>query len=428
LKLLHKSALYYVILLVPILISSGFILFWIIDREINEDTDHSLHNKKEIIERHFSKLDSVNLAFFGSDNEVKIKKLAQRPAKNREVYSDTVLYIHAHGRRHSIPYRKLTASLQKQGNYYSIEILQSKVRSDEIIESILQSLFIIFGLLLLGLVILNSVISKTLWRPFYETLHRLSTISFSQKNPPEFERSPITEFDQLNSLLNKVTGKMFRDYESQKQFTENASHELQTPLAVIKAKTDLLLQSRAVSETDMVLITDIERSVSKLAYLNRSLLLLSKLENRQFDETSPINFPNLLDQILDTFEDRIVLKQITVQKNYIDNVTLSLNPVTAEILFANLLQNAIRYNFNEGGIIKIEITHSRITIANTGPEWKGNADHIFDRFTKFNTNTDSMGLGLAIVKQVCEYYNFRINYAFERGMHTFTIDLTSNIQ
>jgi signal transduction histidine kinase len=420
LKLLHKSSLYYIALLVPILIASGFVLYGIISYEITEDTDHALHNQKEIIERHFSELDSVNLAFLGTDNEVTIKELRYKP-RYQEAFSDTVLV--SNRRKHSVPYRKLKSFLEKDGQYFRVEILHSKVRSEEIIESILQSLLIIFVLLLLGLVTLNGLISNKLWRPFYESLNRLSNISFSQKSPPTFDPSSIGEFNTLSAALNKVTGKMFRDYENQKQFTENASHELQTPLAVIKSKTDLLLQSRSVSEEDMALIGDIERSVSKLTYLNRSLLLLSKLENRQFDETSAINFRALIDRILIVFEDRIILKQIVVERTYAEEVIMSLNPATAEILFSNLIQNAIRYNFNESGMIRIELIRSSVTISNTGPELKGDADHLFDRFTKFGSNTESMGLGLSIVKQICDYYSFGIMYKFENALHTFRIDL-----
>jgi signal transduction histidine kinase len=407
------------ILLVPILVLSGFILYWIISYEIEEDTNHSLHHQKEIIQKHFSELDSGRLAFLGTDNEVTIKALHYRP-DNKEVFSDTLLQGH---RRHQIPFRKLKAVLEKDGRYFAVEILHSKVRSEEIIESVLQSLIVIFGLLLLGLVVLNGVISKKLWRPFYESLTALNGISFSMKSLPRFEPSSIQEFDQLSTALNKVTAKMFRDFESQKQFTENASHELQTPLAVIKSRTDLLLQSNSLSENDMILIADIERFVSKLTYLNRALLLLSKLENRQFDETNAISLHGLIDRVLLAFEDRILLKQIIIEREYVHEVILNLNPATAEIMISNLIQNAVRYNFSEGGKIRIELHHSRLTISNTGPELNGNADYLFDRFTKFNSDTESMGLGLSIVKQICEYYNFGISYAFQNGLHAFTVSL-----
>ena len=285
-------------------------------------------------------------------------------------------------------------------------------------------MILLFGLLLAGFVGINRFVFRKLWRPFYESLARLNSISFSEAEQPRFAASSIREFDELNSSLNKMTAKMFADYRNQKQFTENASHELQTPLAVIKLKTDLLIQSKSVTEEDMLLIAEIEKSVSKLSYLNRSLLLLSKIENHQFGETSSINIATLIEKVASDFEDRMTIRGITVRKQFDDVVILDLNPLIAEILFSNLFQNAVRYNLDRDGIIQLILTKNSFAIFNSGGALKGDPAKIFDRFIKFNSSPESMGLGLSIVKQICEYYNFSIQYSFQSNLHCFTINFS----
>ncbi len=416
-KLLHKSGLYFIALLVPIFFASAVIFRSIIEYEISEDTDNYLADQMFIAERQFDSVDSIGPEHSFTRGEMTITRLAEKhvPAV---LFSDTILHDRA---KHRIYYRKMTGYLEKNGRYFSIVILHSKIRDEEVTEMIVHSLVIMFGLLLLGLLLLNSVMSRNLWRPFYMSLSQLGKLSFSEKDPPTFAASSTREFNELNTSLTKMARKMFRDYENQKQFTENASHELQTPLAVIKSKTDLLLQSHSASEEDMMLITDIERSVTRLTYLNRSLLLLSKLENRQFDEKVPINLAELLDRVLASFEDRILLKHISVQKVYRHEVVVSMNPTTAEILFSNLIQNAIRYNLSENGSIVVTLDKSHVKVSNTGVELHGDPTRIFDRFTKFNANSESMGLGLSIVRQICDYYSFSVEYEFETGQHHFTV-------
>jgi len=416
-KLLQKSSLYFVALLVPIFFASAIIFRSIIEYEIKEDTDNYLTDQMILAERQLDGVDSIAPEQSFTRGEMTITRLAGKRTQAR-LFSDTILHDRA---KHRIHYRKMAGYFEKNGRYFSIVILHSKIRDEEVTEMIVHSLLIMFGLLLLGLLVLNSAMSRNLWRPFYDSLSQLGKLSFSQKNPPTFAASSTREFNELNMSLNKMANKMFRDYENQKQFTENASHELQTPLAVIKSKTDLLLQSHSASEEDMTLIADIERSVTKLTYLNRSLLLLSKLENRQFDEKVPINLAELFDRVLQSFEDRILLKHISIQKVYREEVVITMNPVTAEILFSNLIQNAIRYNLPEDGIIVVSLNKTYFNVSNTGIELLGDSRRIFDRFTKFNMNSESMGLGLSIVRQICDYYSFSIEYAFETGQHHFNV-------
>jgi len=417
LKLLQKSSLYFIALLIPIFLGSAFIFHAIIHYEIDEDTDHYLMGQMTMAQQMLAHSDSARRVASFTQGEMTIRQLPAR-RKPAIFFSDSIGRDH---RKRALPYRKITGYFEKDGAYYSIVVLHSKVRDEEVVEMIVKSLVIMFGLLLLGLLALNGILSRSLWRPFYTTLAQLEKMSFTQKTPTQFSSSSTREFNALNNALNRMVTKMFRDYENQKQFTENASHELQTPLAVIKSKTDLLLQSRSASEQDMMLITDIERAVSRLTHLNRSLLLLSKLENRQFDESTSIHLGTFFDRVMASFEDRILLKHIRVQKVYRDDVMVVMNAMTAEVLLSNLIQNAIRYNFSANGVIIIELTKSYFKISNTGAELRGDPQRLFDRFIKFNTNSESMGLGLSIVRQICEYYSFTIAYSYEKDFHHFTI-------
>ncbi len=218
-----------------------------------------------------------------------------------------------------------------------------------------------------------------------------------------------------------MTAKMLSDYNNQKQFTENAAHELQTPLAVIKSRIDLLIQSKTISAEDMEQIQEIEKSASKIAHLNKTLLLLSKIENRQFEESKQIELRSLIDKVISNFDDHIKSKNTVVKKIYSAHPVLQLNPLLAEILFSNLIQNAIRYTSGEGSV-DIEITEHSFSISNPGTSLKGNEALLFNRFAKFNSSADSLGLGLAIVKQICDYYGFKIEYSYPGNRHFFIIN------
>ena len=214
--------------------------------------------------------------------------------------------------------------------------------------------------------------------------------------------------------------KMRVDFKNQKQFTENAAHEMQTPLAVIKAKIDLLIQSEKLGNSETELIFSIDNAASQLSRLYKALLLLAKIENRQFVVQQKIGLSKIVDDSLFFFADHILAKQINIKKSYLSGVEININPDLCSILVNNLIQNAIRHNIDHGNI-NIYLKENELMIVNTGnPEPLAN-DLIFNRFQKKSHSNESVGLGLAIAREIANTNGLDLNYVYKDNLHFFTI-------
>ena len=416
-KLLNKSTLYFVIFLLPVFIVSGFVFYFIISKQISNGADETLLNQRKIIIQKLKINKNNELEYLENMDNLRISEVYKKSI-TENIFSDTLIFDKIE--MEFIPYRKLNSYFTFNKKYYNLQLTRSTFESDELIESIFTSLIILFCLILLAILAINRFIGQRLFYPFYETLKKLNLISFTNPEISIFNSVHVKEFDELNKVLNKMTKKLFADYNNQKQFTENASHELQTPLAVIKTRMDMLIQDSNLSQESMEQIQEIEKSVNKLSHLNKSLLLLSKIENHQFDDSVDIDLCQLIEKIIESFEDGILNKSIVIKKVFDSNPLLQMNGILAEILFLNLLQNAIRHNI-QNGEITIEIKENYFLIANIGLPLYENEAKLFDRFAKFNPSVQSIGLGLSIVKQICEYYNFSIHYYFMNGLHNLKI-------
>ena len=209
------------------------------------------------------------------------------------------------------------------------------------------------------------------------------------------------------------------DYTSLKTFTENASHELMTPIAVINSKLDTLIQTDNFDTKQSKLLNDLYSAVSRLNRLNQSLLLLVKLENNLLQEQQQLNLRLLLSELLVQFEEIFFAKKLTVSCNLNDK-EITGSKYLAEILLSNLLSNAIRHN-KPGGTIAVTLTGERLTIKNTGEIGPLPAGSVFNRFYK-SSGSEGSGLGLTISRQICENLSFRLDYGFQDGLHIFTVD------
>lgn len=417
-KLLNKTTISLFLSLIPVFIISGFILFLIINQQINENEDESLLARKSIIVENLRTSGDAKASYLkDADNDVDIR-LSDISLPFGNTFKDTTVYDSSE--MEFAPFRQLNSVFKINSNTYELSITHSNIKTDELAESISIALAIMFALILIVVVSINRFVSRKLFSPFYFTLDKLRNLSFSDTEPFQIQNTTTKEFQDLNIVLNSMTSKLFTDYKSQKQFTENASHELQTPLAIIKTRMDVLMQDVHLSEESIEQIQEIEKAVNKLSHLNKSLLLLTKIENGQFNEYSYIELAALTDKTILAFEDSIRNKSISLTKDYSSSVELNMNPILADILISNLLQNSIRHNW-ENGVVKIKITENCFSISNSGNPLLGKEEMLFNRFTKFNPAVESIGLGLSIVKQICDYYKFKIIYGHNGTLHKFEI-------
>jgi signal transduction histidine kinase len=419
-KLLAKTSLYYLIFSIPILILSGFICFHVITHEVRESNDELLVNRKLQVEQYLKNNDTISLLLLTKSNEAQINKVSHSNFKNgtETMFSDTLILDKT---ENELADNRMITSIIKSGNsFYQIKIWRSTLEYEELIEGIFYLLVTILFFLFLISMLINFWVSKTLWRPFYSTVDNLKNFRASDNKVQDFEKTTVYEFETLNNSLNQMMDKMIVDYNSQKKFTENASHEIQTPLAVIKTKIDLLIQSENLKENEMKLIASIDDACSRLIRLNKSLLLLTKIENRQFKTTEKVSVEKMIEQSLVLFEEHIKANNISVFKNIEADFLINMNVDLCSVLINNLIQNAIRHN-NENGSITIFIKNNSLSIHNTGQEEALNAALLFKRFQKNSTSHLSIGLGLAIANEIAEVSGLSLTYEFVTNTHCFIL-------
>lgn len=419
-KLLAKTSLYYLILSIPILVLSGVIGYYVITKEVKASNDELLLNRKVQVEHYLKENDRISILLITKSKEAQINKIAYSNFKDgiKIMFSDTLILDK--NENELAVNRMITSIVTVNKVNFQIKIWRSTLEYEELMEGIFYLLsFILFFLFLVSLVI-NFWVSKILWKPFYKTIQNLKNFSASDNEVPEFNKTTVIEFEALNNSLLQMMGKMILDYNCQKKFTENASHEIQTPLAVIQSKVDLLIQSPNLKEKDIELIAAIADASSKLTRLNKSLLLLTKIENRQFKTSENVSFVKIVDQALLLFEEQIHVNKINVIIHNNEDFLIKMNPDLGLVLVNNLMQNAIRHNIHEGQII-IKITYDCLSIQNTAKKEALNSTLLFQRFQKNSTSLQSIGLGLAIANEIAEVSGFNLSYEFLDKMHYFSL-------
>ena len=278
----------------------------------------------------------------------------------------------------------------------------------------------LFVMIVGGLLFLNRRLSKSVWKPFRETLDQLKTFSLNNQTKIEFSKTDVSEFDELNQSLTKLIEHNVSVYKTQKEFTENASHELQTPLAILKNKLDILLQNQDLTEKQYQIAEEMNRALSRSSRINKNLLLLAKIENNQF-ENSEIHLDELLNQSMEILQEHFEQKNISVNTEISDNVKVNGNIGLTEVLINNLIINAIRHTSINGSIL-IRLSQSEFEVSNSGTG-KLNGDLLFKRFSRFSKDNNGSGLGLAIVQEICKSQNWTIDYRFENYNHIFSVKL-----
>jgi len=266
----------------------------------------------------------------------------------------------------------------------------------------------------------NTHVMRKAWMPFYENLQIVKNFSVEESKPIVLEKSSIDEFEELNNSLTRLTDKIISDFNNLKEFTENASHEMQTPLAIMQSKSEMLLQSENLDPEHVQHIRAIYTSVQRLSKLNKTLLLLSKIENKQFTEKESISVNEVIEKHLEIYEDFIEDKKISLNMKSSMEVKINANPLLFDMVISNLISNAIKHNV-KGGNITISTTNLFVSVSNSGARPKLDSSSLFERFKKESSSSNSFGLGLAIVKKVCDNYGWKIMHSYAEEQHNISI-------
>lgn len=413
-----RTLLLYSLLLV--LISIPVSLFSI-QAILNQEVDESISAQADQFVNHIKGFEYLD------DLETDLEVLDQlssnihiRPSDRKSIskyYENVTLYDSVH--REQRPFRRLSSVVNVKSKSYLLTVTVPLVNRSDLITAIALVQLVVSILLALGLLILNRSLSKKLWKPFYKTLDDLKAYQLDKTDVIPFETSEIQEFDDLNKTINHLTNRNREVYMQQKEFIENASHELQTPIAIFQSKLDDLMQRPGLTKKEAETIQELESTSKRMARLNKNLLLLSKIDNYQYADVEQVDLAELINNHVAVLKPMARLEHIAMILE-LENLFLEANFTLIEILITNLLHNAIRYSLKNEQV-HITLKTRTLTITNTGNKLKMDAGKMMERFKKESTDPASSGLGLAIVKKICERYHYQISYSYENNLHTFRV-------
>ena len=414
-KLLKKINFYFMFFSFLVFMLGSISTYLVLQALIDEEVRETLESEKKNILEQF-KLTGLSQEYLQSGN-MEIRRIPDM-LSCEETFTDTVIFVSEE--QETVPFRQLTFGARLNNKNYQIRLRRSLIEKDDLVLGITVMMMAIFVAMILLLNAINYWSDRRLWKPFYRALIKLETFNLNSRTALNLPAENIDEFNQLNKTLNNMAAKLQNDYHTLKEFSENAAHEMQTPLAVIRSKLDALIQDQTLSEEQIQTIHSLFHSVSRMARLNQSLNLLTKIENREFNEKQEVDFSTLIEQQLANLNELIQMSELKVEMELDKRFIKRFNVIMAETLLSNLLSNAIKHNL-PGGFIKIKTSPGSITISNSGAPLQSNPQELFSRFKKDRSAPDSPGLGLSIVQSICQQNGLSVDYQCSQEKHQITI-------
>ena len=420
-KLLQQTGRYFLFFSILAFIVGGIVLFFGLGYMLNHEMDENLKHTRATLNNELNKRDSLPPFVEIMDEIIELREV---PLLSKlEIFQDTFFRIREKdGDKVEFEmelYRQYIYTDQIKGKNYRISLNHSKIDDQNLLMTIigLISLLLLFFLIVTNL--FNRYLSVRLWKPFYQIVQQVKQFNPSKSAVHQPVLTNIEEFKTLDQVLEQMTNKIAMDFLSLKQFTENASHEMQTPLAIIRSQIELLLNREQHDEKTLQHLNQIQQSTAKLSKLNKSLLLLNRIENNQFEPVESLDLKDVILQKLDAMELLIADKEIDVKTDLVP-FSISANPDLIDILVSNLISNAIKHNLSKGEL-NLQLSENSLITRNTGIELNLPAEQLFERFRKADESSKSVGLGLAIVKEICELYGWTVDYKNEENWHEVII-------
>ncbi|MCG2460374.1 HAMP domain-containing histidine kinase [Flavobacteriaceae bacterium F89] len=350
-----------------------------------------------------------------------VMEIVREPSNGFEILKDTVIYDPSQDEMEL--FRELSTYRDINGQIYKITVRSLIVETEDILMAIVLSYVIILLLAFLFLYYFNSRANERLWMPFFHNLNQMKGFQVTSKTPLELKESNILEFSELSEQIRLWTDKVRADYENLKQFTEDVSHEIQTPLAIIQAKIENLINDEKLDQGQYEDLTSLQKDIQRLAQLNKRLTLLTKIDNQQFINAEHIHLVDCLEKSIDDFREISTIEIDFIKK---DDIIANMDSYLANVLFSNLISNAIRHSPHGTGV-HIVMKDGIFSISNHGHAPLKYPEKLFNRFYRESAGTKSTGLGLAIVKKICDMYGFGILYRFKDSIHIFEVDFRGTL-
>lgn len=389
-----------------------FVLRFILIHEL----DQTLKTEKEEIIQYVKEHNQLPEVVKTSDQLIAYRQV-KLPVSST-VYSS--IKIWSNGNKETEWIRQLSFGITAAGNNYVVSVSKSQVEAEDMLQIILLIAAGMIALISVAGYVINRVVIIRLWKPFYSTINEVENYRLSKQQTLQLPEVAIEEFNLLNQSLNQMIDKIQSDYQVLKDFTGNAAHEMQTPLAVVRTHLEELSQDERVLRFHNRSIRNIEQSVSRLSRMNQSLLLLTKIENNQFPLNEEVQLDKIVQEKTEELCELIASRNILLQIQAVP-VKIYFHHYLAEVVIANLMHNAIRYNRKEGKI-NVCLEPHRLVISNTSELPMLDKDKIFKRFYRHpETKAEGNGLGLSIVYQISEMALFQVTYEYSNNLHNFSI-------
>lgn len=418
-KLLYKTLRVYLIFSVLVVLLTVPLFYYIINGLNIKDTDESLkHRKNDFLHYSLPQINTQDIPVWNKLNRsIKIEPRTSALKKDTIFYSEGFNVIENEMER----YRILNVPITIESKPYLLVSKINLMESEDLLENIAILFITILILLLSGLYVITRAMSLKLWKPFYDTLHLIEQFEVDKYIEPLFPSTQIEEFNRLNESLSKLFSRNTKIFNSQREFVENAAHELQTPLAVFQAKIELLSQRSDLTEPQSEILDKLNDVISRFNKLNKNLLLLSKLESGQFEAREEILLNTIFEKQLWFFKEQAEEQNLEITFECTENVSLNANSGLLEVLVSNLFLNAIAHN-RSNGYVRISLTAQTLVFENTGNESPLESIGLFQRFAKGKHSPKGNGLGLAIVKKIVDQHDWQIQYIFQNKLHIFLLD------
>jgi signal transduction histidine kinase len=402
---------------IGIFLLAGISFYFLLDYVLISQVDESLKIEEQEIHVFTAKHDALPEVQMVKDQQIRFVPATAPVTRHFATYQAPDAGKKAHE-----GYRELVFPVTLSGNrHYTAIVSKSLADTEEITRSVVLITLITILLVLLAAWLLNRLLLRNLWKPFYKTLSIMEGFDISGEKPVELPVSGIDEFEAMNQTLRMATAKARQDYLLLKEFTENASHEMQTPLAIIRSKLDLLIQDEGLTAQQSRAVQAANKGLERLARLNTSLLLLAKIGNRQFAGKAPVDLGARISEKLAQFRHLYPDEEVAVSGAR-HQTMVNMNPELADILLNNLLGNAFRHAVHQKNI-EVLLDRDKLCVSNTGDEPLPQQERLYTRFYKPYPSSNGNGLGLSIVKAICQASGFSITYGFRDGRHCFTVAL-----
>lgn len=421
-KLIYRIVSRLSVALLVLMAAWAVAFYLILTDEINDETDDALESYAHYIIMRALAGEELPSEDNGTNNTYYIKEISEEYAADNPAvrYADETVYIYS--KMETEPARVLkTIFRDSQDRLYELTVAMPSYEKQDLQSRILWWILILYVALLAAVVAVNAWIVRRSFAPLYRLLEWLGSFRLGDAVPPLANTTDITEFRRLNQAMTDAAVRNNEMYDEQRLFIGNAAHELQTPVAVCRSRLELLAEDPSMGERQLEHVASALHTLDRLSRLNKTLLLLTKIENRQFPDSVDVDIAALVRKLAEDYGEVYSYRGVEAEIRATGNSSVRMNETLASVLFSNLLKNAFVCS-PEGGKVVVEIDARKISVSNAADGGPLDPAVIFRRFYRGANREGSAGLGLTLVESICRMYGLHVHYAFAEGRHVFKVD------